>query len=168
MMDSVGKMKPFVIAVFTLFAATVAQAQSVIFGAGYADYSNSSGDDQAIFSLEYQHRPFHEATRFSATWGSALSVTADGDTHLGIGLVGFYTFANRWFVEGSVMPGYYDESNSDNDLGGEFQIRSLLGVGYTLESGNKVSLAVTHKSNASTQDDNPGVNALLLRYHYAF
>ncbi|EEE37806.1 hypothetical protein RKLH11_1643 [Rhodobacteraceae bacterium KLH11] len=153
---------------FALIASSAAQAQSVIFGAGYADYSNSNGDDQAIFSLEYQHNPFHEATRFSATWGAALSVDTDGDTHVGAGLVGVYTFANRWFIEGSVMPGYYNESNENNDLGGSFQIRSLLGLGYALEGGDKISVAITHKSNASTQDDNPGVNALLLRYHYAF
>ncbi len=161
-------MKLFSLIALALAAGTSAQAQSIVLGAGYADFSNSAGEDQAIFSLEYQHRPFHEATRFSATWGGALTVDTDGDTHIGAGLIGIYTFADRWFVEGSVMPGYYSESNELNDLGGSFQIRSLLGVGYTLNSGNKVSLAVTHKSNASTQEDNPGVNALFLRYHHAF
>ncbi len=161
-------MKSLLVLAFTLAAAGAAQAQSVIFGAGYADYSAGSGDDQAIFSLEYQHRPFHEATRFSATWGAALTVDTDGDTHLGAGLVGLYSFADRWFVEGSVFPGYYNESNAANDLGGSFQIRSLLGLGYTLDSGNRVSLAITHISNASTQEDNPGVNSVFLRYHYAF
>ncbi len=161
-------MKSLGILAIALAAATSAQAQSIIFGAGYADYSNAEAEDRAIVSLEYQHRPFHEATRFSATWGAALSVDADGNTHIGAGLIGLYTFADRWFVEGSVMPGYYNESDERNDLGGSFQIRSLLGLGYTLESGNKLSVAITHKSNASTQEDNPGVNALLLRYHYSF
>ncbi len=161
-------MKPFLVLAFALLAAHTAQAQSIIFGAGYTDFSDSDADDQAIFSLEYQHRPFHETTRFSATWGAALSVDTDGDTHIGAGLVGLYSFADRWFVEGSVMPGYYNASNSANDLGGSFQIRSLLGLGYTLDSGNKVSVAITHISNASTQDDNPGVNSVFLRYHYAF
>ncbi|MEM1007273.1 MAG: acyloxyacyl hydrolase, partial [Pseudomonadota bacterium] len=44
----------------------------------------------------------------------------------------------------------------------------LLGVGYSLDNGNKISLAVTHKSNASTDDPNPGVNAFFLRYHLGF
>ncbi|CUH50164.1 Lipid A 3-O-deacylase (PagL) [Ruegeria atlantica] len=66
------------------------------------------------------------------------------------------------------MPGYFSKSEELNDLGGSFQIRSLLGVGYTLNSGNKVSVAITHKSNASTQQENPGVNSVLLRYHLAF
>ncbi|WP_170572973.1 acyloxyacyl hydrolase [Ruegeria atlantica] len=161
-------MKYFAAALALLCAAQAAQAQSVILGAGYSDFSDSAADDEAVFALEYHHRPFHEATRFSATWGSALSVDTAGNVHVGIGLVGYYTFADRWFVEGSVMPGYFSESDDLNDLGGEFQIRSLLGVGYTLDNGNRISVALTHKSNASTQDDNPGVNSALLRYHFAF
>ena len=161
-------MKFFLASALLAATATTAQAQSVVFGAGYADFSSSGSDDQAIFSLEYQHKPFHQATRFGATWGAALSVDESGGTHIGAGLIGIYSLSDRWFIEGSVMPGYFNASDDDNDLGGEFQIRSLLGLGYTLDSGNKVSVAVTHKSNASTQDDNPGVNAVFLRYHYAF
>ena len=161
-------MKSLIFAALGLLAAGSVQAQSIIFGAGYADYSDSQSVDQAILSLEYQHRPFHEATRFSATWGAAVSVDEDGDTHIGAGLVGIYALNDRWFVEGSVMPGYYDESNALNDLGGSFQIRSLIGLGYTLNSGDKISVALTHKSNASTQEENPGVNTVLLRYHYSF
>ncbi len=161
-------MKSFVAALVLIMAAPAAYAQTIIFGAGYSDFSDSDADDEAAFSLEYQHRPFYEATRVSATWGSALTVDTAGDVHIGIGLIGFYTFADRWFVEGSVMPGYFSEGDSLNDLGGEFQIRSLVGLGYTLNNGNKLSFAITHKSNASTQDDNPGVNSALVRYHYAF
>ncbi len=154
-------------AVFLTFASA-AQAQSIIVGAGYADFSDSASADQAIFSLEYHHRPFHQAERFSATWGAAISSDKDGDSHIGVGLIGTYTFGDRWFLEGSVMPGYYNESLALNDLGGSFQIRSLLGLGYRLNGGNDVSIAITHKSNASTQEENPGVNALLLRYHFNF
>ncbi len=161
-------MKPLCIATALCLSATIAQAQSVILGAGYSDFSDNQADDHAVFSLEYHHSPFYEATRLSATWGSALTVDEAGNVHVGIGLVGYYSFAERWFVEGSVMPGYFSESDQLNDLGGEFQIRSLLGVGYTLDNGNKVSVAITHKSNASTNDDNPGVNSVLLRYHWAF
>ncbi|MBO9444278.1 acyloxyacyl hydrolase [Ruegeria sp. R14_0] len=161
-------MRSFILALGVLFAATTAQAQSVVFGAGYADFSDSNSKDQAVFAVEYQHRPFYEATRLSATWGGALTVDESGDVHVGAGLIGIYSFADRWFVEGSVMPGYFSESEELNDLGGSFQIRSLIGVGYTLNNGNKISLAITHKSNASTQEENPGVNSALLRYHLAF
>ncbi|WP_171100514.1 acyloxyacyl hydrolase [Ruegeria sp. HKCCD7255] len=149
-------------------AATAAQAESIILGAGYKDFSNSNGDDQATFSLEYQHRPFHEATRFSAGLGASLTFDTAGDTHIAAGLVGIYSFSDRWFAELSVMPGYFKASDNDNNLGGNFQIRSLLGVGYSLDNGNAISLAVTHFSNASTDSFNPGVNAVFLRYHIRF
>lgn len=145
-----------------------AQAQTVVFGAGYADFSEEASKDQGLISLEYQHSPFHQAARFSAGWGGALSVDESGDTHIGAGLIGLYSLNERWFVEGSVMPGYYNAGDDKNDLGGEFQIRSLLGLGYSLNNGNRLSVAVTHKSNASTNDKNPGVNAVLLRYHLGF
>ncbi|KUJ78661.1 acyloxyacyl hydrolase [Ruegeria profundi] len=161
-------MKKTIAALALMLVAQTAQAQSIVVGAGYADFSHSAASDEAVFSLEYQHRPFHESTRFSAAWGAALTVDTAGDVHAGVGLIGFYTFADRWFVEGSVMPGYYSEGKDRNDLGGEFQIRSLLGIGYTLNNGDKLSFAITHKSNASTQDDNPGVNEALLRYHFTY
>ena len=66
------------------------------------------------------------------------------------------------------MPGAFFEGESRNDLGSEFEIRSLIGVGYRLDNGDSISLAVTHKSNASTSSFNPGVNAVLLRYHRSF
>lgn len=160
--------KTLIASVIAAVVATSSHAQSIILGAGFADFSNSNSEDQALLSLEYQHRPFHQATRFSASWGAALSIDEDGDTHIGAGLIGLYAFNQRWFVEGSVMPGYFNASNDRNDLGGSFQIRSLLGLGYTLDGGNRISLAITHKSNASTQEDNPGVNAVLLRYHFGF
>ncbi|WP_170344935.1 acyloxyacyl hydrolase [Ruegeria atlantica] len=155
-------------AVLTVSTFAAAQAQTVVFGAGYADYSEDTSEDQGLISLEYQHSPFHQAARFSAGWGAALSVDERGNTHVGAGLVGLYSLNERWFVEGSVMPGYYHASDDKNDLGGDFQIRSLLGLGYSLNNGNRMSVAITHKSNASTNDENPGVNAILLRYHLGF
>ncbi|KUJ80389.1 lipid A 3-O-deacylase [Ruegeria marisrubri] len=161
-------MKPLIVSLAMLASASVANAQSLIFGAGYADYSHEMGDDQAIVSLEYQHRPFHEATHFSAGWGAAASVDGASDFHIGIGLYGIYDFDNRWFTEISVMPGYYDAGKPENEIGGSFQIRSLLAVGYAFDNGNRLSLAITHKSNASTNDFNPGVNTTLVRFHKSF
>ena len=161
-------MKKTIAVLALMLGAQAAQAQSIVFGAGFADFSHSAASDEAAFSLEYQHRPFHQGTRFSTAWGTALTVDTAGNIHAGVGLIGFYTFADRWFVEGSVMPGYYAEGDELNDLGGEFQIRSLLGIGFALNNGNKLSFAVTHKSNASTQDSNPGVNQALMRYHFTY
>jgi hypothetical protein len=64
------------------------------------------------------------------------------------------------------MPGVYAENEVLNDLGSAFEIRSLIAVGRRLNNGQGISLALTHKSNASTAAENPGVNALILRWHF--
>ena len=68
-------------------------------------------------------------------------------------------------LKNSVMPGAYFESSPGNDLGSTFEIRTVLAVGKRFANGKAVSLAFSHKSNASTADENPGVNSLTLRWH---
>ncbi|MFC3118764.1 acyloxyacyl hydrolase [Jhaorihella thermophila] len=45
-------------------------------------------------------------------------------------------------------------------------MRSLLGLGYRFGNGSALSLAVSHKSNASTSNFNPGANSIFLRWHW--
>jgi hypothetical protein len=148
--------------------ASSVQAQEWVIGAGYEDFSDPVSIDQGILTFEYHFEPYHTRERFSAGFAGTLSVDGEGDVFAGVGFAGVYKLKDGWFLEGSVMPGAYFESTEENDLGSRFEIRSLIGVGYTLESGNKISLAATHKSNASTADTNPGVNALLIRFRSAF
>ncbi|XHE54338.1 acyloxyacyl hydrolase [Phaeobacter sp. BS34] len=82
--------------------------------------------------------------------------------------VGKWHLQRGWFIETSVMPGAYAESVKLNDLGSTFEIRSAIAVGKEFATGKSLSLALTHKSNASTADINPGVNSLLLRWHVPF
>lgn len=143
-----------------------ANAQSWIAGAGFADFSDGLSEDTAIVSGEYHFAPFYASDRLTASFGGALSVFGTGDVHLGGGIAGAYSLRNGWFLEGSVMPGVYAENEVLNDLGSAFEIRSLVALGRRLDNGHGVSLALTHKSNASTAAENPGVNALLLRWHF--
>ncbi|MBO9448823.1 acyloxyacyl hydrolase [Tropicibacter sp. R16_0] len=152
----------------TMLMAAPLHAQSLILGLGYADFEFSGSSDQALVSLEYQHTPFHERERFSAALAGAASVHFNGDVHLGVGIAAEYKLNQHWFIEASVLPGVFIEADNNNDLGSKFEVRSLLGLGYRFERGDALSLAITHKSNASLSSFNPGVNAVLLRYHVAF
>lgn len=153
------------LAVLLAALAGPAQAQSWVAGAGFSDFSDSLSEDTAILSAEYHFTPFYTRERLSAGWGAALSVFGTGDVHLGGGITGTYLLGGDWFLEGSVMPGVYVENETLNDLGSAFEIRSLIAVGHRFENGQAVSLALTHKSNASTAAENPGVNSLLVRWH---
>lgn len=150
-----------------LSAATTlsAAAQEVTLGLGYSDYHRESAENGALFAVEYLHTPFYESGRLSARWGGALQVVETGDVFAGIGISGVYDMNNNWFIETSVMPGAYHESSPENDLGSAFEIRSMLAVGKRFGNGQAVSLGLSHKSNASTADENPGVNSLTLRWH---
>ena len=67
-------------------AATRAEAQEWIAGAGFADFNFRRSQDTALLSLEYIHEPFHSASRFEAAWSGAAQVHATGDIFVGIGI----------------------------------------------------------------------------------
>lgn len=147
-----------------LFAAQ-ASAQEITIGLGYSEFSRPGAENGELLSFEYLHTPFYERDQFSAGWGGAIDVQGTGDVFLGGGVYGRLDLRNRWFLDGSIMPGVFIENVELNDLGSTFEIRSQFGVGRQLRNGSALSLAISHKSNASTADINPGVNTLLLRWH---
>lgn len=146
-----------------LFPAIVAP-QEVIVGLGATDYPDR-GNDSEIVSLEYIHSPFFKSDNFSAAFAANGSITSDSDWYIGAGLAMRWSWHSGWFADGSLLAGYYKVGIPGNDLGNDLEFRSLLAVGYELDSGSRLSLAITHKSNASISDVNPGVDTLLLRYH---
>lgn len=150
-----------------LLAATApaaATSQELTLGIGATDYP-AGGVDSGIFSLEYRHSPFFERSAFSAAIAANISSTEESDVFAGIGVGLRWAWTSGWFVDFSMMPGYYDAGVPGNDLGTDLEFRSLLGLGYQFDTGQSVSLAVTHKSNASLDDVNPGADAILLRWH---
>lgn len=58
-----------------------------------------------------------------------------------------------------VAGGYYHRGNS-KDLGNDFEFRDTLELTYAFESGQRLGLQLTHLSNASLGEDNPGVETL--------
>ncbi|WP_420006670.1 acyloxyacyl hydrolase [Arenibacterium sp. LLYu02] len=140
-------------------------ADQLIFGAGFANYSHEAAENSAVFAVEYQGKPFLQRPRLEARWAVAAELQAKGDAFVGGGISGRWALPKSWFVEASVMPGLYLNGPQGNDLGSTFEIRSLLGLGRELKNGTALSLAIAHKSNASTGRINPGVNSLILRWH---
>jgi lipid A 3-O-deacylase len=159
------------LAVATLLIVTWSpsvQAESLIFGIGHTKYSHNESEDYPVISVEYQKGPIKSFGQLDIGLATALSINTDGDGYLGVGFYTVYDFKNAWFIETSVMPGAYFNSADRNWLGGHFQIRSLLAVGYAINDRSRISIAATHTSNASTTDFNPGVNAFWLRWHRGF
>ena len=76
------------LATLNITLAIPASAQSVLIGLGYADFSSSSSNDEALLSLEYQHNPFLQSGRWIAGWAGNASVHFNGDVFLGVGIYG--------------------------------------------------------------------------------
>lgn len=148
--------------------ATASAAQELILGLGYSDYKPAGAEDSALVSVEYHAAPFRQNGNFSMGIGGVASAQGSGDVFIGAGLVAKYALSPEWTAELSVMPGAYFENDPLTDLGSSFQIRSLAGIAYQMPSGDKVSLALVHKSNAGLASYNPGVNSLVLRWHRQF
>lgn len=142
-----------------------AQAQEFVTGFGFADFHNSTAESGGFVSGDYLGTRDWTILGFETGLGATAQLHQEGDIFLGIGVQAQRELRNGWFIEASLMPGLFEEGTAANDLGSTFEIRSLIGVGRELRNGNRVSLALSHISNASIGDRNPGLNALSLRYH---
>lgn len=161
-------MKHF-LAVMTLLASTSgAWAADWVLALGSSNFNDNTADNSAITSTELHSNPFFNRNRFSTSYMGVITAHSSGDVFVGVGLSALLGFNTHWFIEGSIAPGYFNESSPGNDLGSAFEFRSIIGVGYALESGDRISIAVTHKSNAGTANRNPGVDSVLLRYRHSF
>lgn len=150
-----------------VFTTTAGSAQEWVLGVGVSDFGDQ-GQDSATLDIEYRHTPFVNKRLLSVALGTNLAVTAEGDVFLGAGLWSRWQWQSGWFIDNSIMPGLFEEGTPGNSLGSAFEIRSLLGVGYQFDHGGAVSVAISHRSNASLASDNPGMNVYSVRYHRSF
>lgn len=149
----------------TFLMSAPLQAQEVVTGIGYSDFHNSAADSGGFLSADYLGARDWDLLGFETGAGLTVQLHEEGDVFLGVGLQGQRALRNDWFIEASIMPGLFEEGLPANDLGSTFEIRSLVGIGRVLPNGNRVSLALSHISNASVGDRNPGLNALSFRLH---
>ncbi|WP_299418621.1 acyloxyacyl hydrolase [uncultured Shimia sp.] len=161
-------MKPLITLGAALLLSTHLSAQELTLGLGYADYSDGSAIDASAVELEYISAPFRHYGPLAVSFGAVTALDTEDNVFIGAGLAGTYEITERWFAQASLMPGVFVKGPSQNDLGQPLEFRSLLGVGYRLTQSTSLSLAISHKSNASLSPHNPGVNTLTLRYHHKF
>lgn len=98
----------------------------------------------------------------------AASLTDEGGTWFGAGAKWTTQdfFAGPVFAEAALLPGlYYD--NAEVAIGGVLQFRSSLGIGYEFDNGSTLLVSYDHRSNGDTQDFNPGLETLAIRYAIA-
>jgi lipid A 3-O-deacylase len=128
-------------------------------GAGWYDF-NRQKDQGAELRLEY--RSDYKLWVFKPF--AALAYTSTEQGFVGAGILMDVYFGNRWVVTPSFAPHYYWGGNSDLDLGYELEFRSQLEAAYRFDNRSRLGLAISHYSNASLGDTNPGTETLTLYY----
>jgi len=96
-----------------------------------------------------------------------VMATTDGAVY---GYGGIYIdlpIVDRWIVTPSFAAGGYDDGDG-KDLGHTVEFRSQIELAYRFRNRVRVSLGISHISNASLGDNNPGTEILSLTYAIPF
>ena len=123
----------------------------VSIGVGSYDF-NRKKEKGAEVRLEYRSgRKFFGFKPFTSV---ALTNTSQG--FIGAGILVDLHFGRRLVATPSFAPNYYWGGNKKLDLGHELEFRSQLEIAYRLDNRSRIGLALSHYSNASLGDANPG------------
>jgi len=120
-------------------------------GVGSYDFNRKKEKGTEI-RLEYRSK--EKFIFFKPFTAAALTTTSQGFIGAGV-LVDLY-FDRRFVATPSFAPHYYWGGNKKLDLGHKLEFRSQLELSYRLDNRSRIGLALSHYSNASLGDTNPG------------
>lgn len=130
----------------------------ISFAGGYFDW-NRQKNTAAEFRLEY--RAADKYWIFKPLGG--VMGTSDGAWYVYAGVGVDVYFGDRFVVTPSFAPGYYHHG-AGLDLGHELEFRSQIEFAWRFDNRSRLGLAVSHMSNASIGDTNPGTEAAMIYY----
>ena len=127
-------------------------------GVGYFDW-NRQKNTAAEFRAEY--RSDYKMWIFKPLAG--VMATSDGAffAYAGVGIDVF--LGNRFVVTPSFAPGFYAEGGG-LDLGYPLEFRSQLAIAYRFDDRSRLGIAISHMSNTSIVDENPGTESAVIYY----
>jgi len=144
-------------------AATDARAEDdpwfLSVGVGAYDF-NRQKEQGAEFRAEL--RSDYKLWIFKPFAAAAYTSTQQGFIGAGV-LVDLY-FGNRVVVTPSFAPHYYWGGNNKLDLDYPLEFRSQLEVAYRFDNRSRLGVAISHYSNASLGDTNPGTETAAVYY----
>lgn len=146
----------------TAFAGTSAHAgdyDKISLSVGYFDVF----DDEDALDMRAEYR-WDSPLIWQIKPFAALEYTTDGSGWIGAGVYYDHHFGNGFVITPSFAPGLYNDGGG-KDLGHVIEFRSQIEVGYEFENASRVSVGLSHLSNASLDDHNPGTEVLSLYYH---
>ena len=149
---------------FGLSSPAVADDPDFIsFSAGAYDW-NRQKDEGVEFRLEYRSdiklwhfKPF-----------VAAAGTTTGQYFAGAGVLVDIFLGRRFVLTPSFAPHFYTGGDDALDLDYPLQFRSQLEAAYRFDDRSRLGVAVSHYSNASLGDTNPGTESAMLYYSVPF
>ena len=131
--------------------------------AGWFDL-NRKKDEGTEFRIEYRSdyklwklKPF-----------AALAVASNEMTFIGVGVLMDVYFGKRWVLTPSFAPTWWRGKTSTLNLGHAVEFRSQMELAYRLDDRSRIGLSLSHYSNASLGDSNPGTESLMVNYSMPF
>ncbi|MFQ5764091.1 MAG: acyloxyacyl hydrolase [Rhodospirillales bacterium] len=157
----VGVLVGFPLAGLVSAPAVADDPDFLTFGAGWFDF-NRQKDQGAEFRIDYRSdlklwhfKPFLTAAGVS-----------NGMSFIGGGILLDIYFGRRFVVTPSFAPTWWRGKTDDLDLGHGLEFRSQIEFAYRFDDRSRLGVAVSHSSNASIGDTNPGTESLLVNYSY--
>jgi hypothetical protein len=152
------------ILVLALFGgANAAQADDdpdfLSLGAGWYDFN----DDRDAVDFRVEYRSDLKMLGFLKPW-VGFEFTTDRAAYGVAGILTDVYFGRRLVLTPSFGIGAYADGDG-KDLGHTVEFRSQLELGYRFDDWSRIALAVSHISNASLGDDNPGTEIATVYYH---
>jgi lipid A 3-O-deacylase len=127
-------------------------------GAGYYDW-NRQKNTAAEFRAEY--RSDYKLWIFKPFGG--VMATSDGAFYAYTGLGIDVYLGSRFVITPSIAPGFYAQGGG-LDLGYPLEFRSQLEIAYRFDDRSRLGVAISHMSNASIVDENPGTESAVVYY----
>ncbi len=158
-----------------IMAAVVGLALLLPIGAQAQDSSAQDEDALALSAGVYDVADENTTAEFRVqyNWGAPLFweikphagvlATVDGGVY-GYGGVRYDAdLSQNWMLQPSFSAGLYGDGDG-KDLGHTVEFKSELGLYYKFTGGHNLGVAVSHISNASLGDSNPGTESVVLTY----
>lgn len=124
-------------------------------------------DDEDALDIRAEYRFDHDIY-YGVKPFIGAEVTTDASLWLGAGIYRDFFVNDSVFITPSFGAGYYASGSSDLDLDSALEFRSQIEAGYQFENKDRVSIGLSHISNAGIGSDNPGTEIVSVYYHIGF
>ena len=155
----------FILSTGCFFSNTVEADDPSLLTLGVGAFDFNREKDQGM-ELRVDYRSDKKIWEFKPFLTGAI--VTNGMSFFGAGLLLDVYFGNRFVATPSIAPTWWHGASDDLDLGHGLEFRSQIEFAYRFDDRSRFGLAVSHSSNASIGDTNPGTESLMLNYSYPF